>query len=310
MMVCLYHFTNYSGIHGSLFSKGTFIHEAGYFGYLGVFVFFVLSGFVIPVSLHNSGFKLKNFGGFLLKRYVRIEIPYLFSIALILAVAFAFSIANHTAFHIEAGRLTSHLFYTVPFTGHEWYNEIYWTLAIEMQFYILIALVFVFLNRNQVIASLVLFLLLLPGLFLHDHRFITFFLPFFVAGMACYMHRLKNLHTLIFLAILSASMGAAFYLFNWYEAIVIPMTIAAIVFMPAWENKKFRLGKISYSLYLTHGVIGGHVIYFLISPQSEPLVRILILLGAIMAAIAFAVIFYWLIEKPSQQLSKKITGPK
>jgi peptidoglycan/LPS O-acetylase OafA/YrhL len=306
LLVCLYHFTNYTGIHGNLFEAGSLMQKTGSFGYLGVFIFFVLSGFVIPLSLHSSNFKLKNFGGFLLKRYVRIEIPYLFSIGLILAVAFAFSVANHVSFDFDAKRFASHLFYMVPFTGHEWYNEIYWTLAIEMQFYILIAVVFVFLDKDYIIASLALLLLLLPGIFWNDNRFVTFFLPFFVAGMACYLHKVHNLPASIFLPVLLCSMGAAFYLFKWYEALIIPLTSAAILYMPLWDDKKFRTGKISYSLYLTHGIIGGNFIYFLISPQTGIGGRIFIFLGAIAVSIIFAKGFYWLIEKPSQRLSKRM----
>jgi hypothetical protein len=50
------------------------------YGWLGVDVFFVISGFVIPYSLHGTGYSIRNFPRFMLRRVVRLEPPYLASI--------------------------------------------------------------------------------------------------------------------------------------------------------------------------------------------------------------------------------------
>ena len=74
--VALYHF---SGQMTSEIPK--LLHSVGW---LGVDVFFVISGFVIPLSLYDKGYSVRSFPNFLLRRLVRLEPPYLFSIALTL----------------------------------------------------------------------------------------------------------------------------------------------------------------------------------------------------------------------------------
>jgi peptidoglycan/LPS O-acetylase OafA/YrhL len=50
------------------------------FGYLGVDVFFVISGFVIPYSLWGREYSLRQFPRYMIRRAVRLEPPYLASV--------------------------------------------------------------------------------------------------------------------------------------------------------------------------------------------------------------------------------------
>ena len=81
--VCYFHFT-----HGNpdFLSPGNFLYISGRYGFLGVDVFFVISGFVIPYAMYRGNYHLRDFGRFLTKRVVRIEPPYLISILLVLAL--------------------------------------------------------------------------------------------------------------------------------------------------------------------------------------------------------------------------------
>ena len=56
-------------------------------GWAGVEVFFVISGFIIPFTLWQSGYRLKNYARFILKRIIRLDPPYLLSILLAIALA-------------------------------------------------------------------------------------------------------------------------------------------------------------------------------------------------------------------------------
>ena len=55
---------------------------------MGVTAFFVISGFVLPLSLSSNGYRLSDAPVFLLKRAVRLEPPYLATILLIVTLGY------------------------------------------------------------------------------------------------------------------------------------------------------------------------------------------------------------------------------
>src|ERR1044071_4150204 len=102
------------------------------FGWLGVSLFFVISGFCIHASTLNAGqFRI---GTFLRRRFWRIYPPYL--AALFLAMAL-----NGGSFSSEEGRaqLWSHLLLIHNFSP-AWIfalNAVFWSIAVEVQLYLL-----------------------------------------------------------------------------------------------------------------------------------------------------------------------------
>jgi len=65
----------------------------GTYTWLGVDVFFVISGFVIPLSLHGRGYRPSHFPTFMLRRLLRLEPPYLASIAMVILLGYLSSLA-------------------------------------------------------------------------------------------------------------------------------------------------------------------------------------------------------------------------
>jgi peptidoglycan/LPS O-acetylase OafA/YrhL len=112
-------------------------------GQIGVSVFFVISGFVLPLSLQKS-YRFQDFPRFLARRFVRIEPTYLAS--MVVAIAWVWTATrmapNATPWQFDLGQIGAHLLYLVPFTNYEWVNGVYWTLAIEFQFYLFIGALF------------------------------------------------------------------------------------------------------------------------------------------------------------------------
>lgn len=116
------------------------IRATGTFGWLGVEMFFVISGFVIPYSLHRAGYSLASYPRFIARRLVRLDPPYLATIALLLALAYAHAWYAGRPPEIEeapitAARVLLHLGYLNMFSQYPWLNPAFWTLAIEVQFY-------------------------------------------------------------------------------------------------------------------------------------------------------------------------------
>ncbi|MDB5452444.1 MAG: putative acyltransferase, partial [Caulobacteraceae bacterium] len=128
------------------------IRWSGAYGWLGVECFFVISGFIIPYSLHRANYQLSGFPRFIARRLVRLEPPYLVSIALVIALAYASTLApgfRGGAPHYSAPQLLSHLLYLAPAFHQEWVNPVYWTLAYEFVFYVAAGLLFPVLFRKQ-----------------------------------------------------------------------------------------------------------------------------------------------------------------
>src|SRR5438445_9777386 len=63
--------------------------SAAEYGWLGVYVFFVVSGFIVPYSLAHSGYTLRFYAKFLAKRLIRLDPPYLVSILAAILLQYA-----------------------------------------------------------------------------------------------------------------------------------------------------------------------------------------------------------------------------
>ncbi len=147
LAVAWFHFTN-------TYSYGP-VRSSGAYGYLGVEVFFVISGFIIPYSLMTTygNYTLADSWHFLGRRMTRLEPPYLLSIVVALmlwhasasAPGFAGAPPSYTI-----GQIAAHILYLVPLTSHSWILPVYWTLAYEFVFYISVAFLFPLIGRRQV----------------------------------------------------------------------------------------------------------------------------------------------------------------
>ena len=117
-----------------------------WFGQYGVQLFFVISGFVIPWSMQKAGYQFKNFFHFFLKRISRLEPPYLFSVLLALLLYYlreSYYGKPNEHLQISTPQIALHLGYLIPFfKQYQWLNLVYW-MAIEFQYYLLIAIIFV-----------------------------------------------------------------------------------------------------------------------------------------------------------------------
>jgi len=307
LLICSFHFLNHQDETGFLLSEGNSIRQLSAFLPPAVFVFFLLSGFVITASLSKRNFHVKNFFSFLTRRWVRMEIPYIASILIYLFIAFAWSVYGNTNFTVDLERFLHHLIYSTHLVGLEWYNEIYWTLAIEFQFYILIALLFSFLvSTNSWMRYTIIFALAISAFIFQNNGLVFHYLPFFLLGIVLYLQqdelRFKDLNRLIlFLLIIQIS-------FSFGELTAIYMAVAVfLIAQPMSATSLFsRLGKISFSFYLLHGAIGGNIIYFGAKYIHGDVQRVLLVIVAIVLSILGSLLFYRFVEKPAIHLSKLI----
>ena len=82
-MVCLYHLTNGNK---RLLPDDNMLRTGAWWLHTGGEIFFIISGFIIPYSMYVNNYSIKNIGTFFKKRMIRIEPPYLISIAVVLVL--------------------------------------------------------------------------------------------------------------------------------------------------------------------------------------------------------------------------------
>jgi peptidoglycan/LPS O-acetylase OafA/YrhL len=141
LAVALCHLT----LDSKRFTGSALLGSIGGYGMYGVQLFFVISGFVIPLSLAQADYRAGNYLRFLGKRIIRLHPPYLATIGLILCLGY---LANFVPqFHGERfapdlKHILMHLIYGNHAAGYPWLTSVFWTLAIELQWYLLIGLAF------------------------------------------------------------------------------------------------------------------------------------------------------------------------
>lgn len=308
LSVCIFHFTNGNQYY---FSDGYWLKTAGSTGWAGVEIFFVISGFIIPYSLYQGQYRLKNFGLFLSKRMVRIEPPYFFSILIVIGLSYLSPLLpsfKGEPFHINYFGLMLHVVYLVDFFKQLWLNPVFWTLAIEFQFYLLIGLIFPLItSKNYWLFLTVLILLFCSSLIIRNQTIIFHYISYFLLGILLFTRKFK-INAKKHLWLLEPLLLIVIYLqFSWVPFMAATFAWLIITYFENWQNKLILwMGTISYSLYLIHVPIGGRMINFSANFFKTDASRSLALLITLFLTCLLAYLFHLLIEKPAIRFSHAI----
>lgn len=287
----------------------TYIFPISIAGRLGVAVFFVISGFIIPYSMWRRNFTIRDFFSFLLKRLKRLEPPYLVAILLTLFIAFiTTSIKVGKTYEIDWFNLILHFGYLNVFFDNVWVNPVFWTLAIEFQFYILIALLFPLLLKNNITILLLSLGSAMISQYFPMPHFILLHFQLFILGILCFKKYINQISPTAFW--LHVTLNAALvYHFHAKAYMVASLATVFIILLRLQLNFKpmIYLGKISYSLYLIHWIVGIELIrnlYLFYNPNSDETTKILLALFIVIISLILSILFYKLIEKPSIKWAK------
>ncbi|MBK8956667.1 MAG: acyltransferase [Saprospiraceae bacterium] len=302
LLVCLYHFTEGFFPEDDVFR---FIFSRGY---LGVEIFFIISGFVIPFTMYKSHYEHSHAGNFMLKRLIRIEPPYWCSIALIFLIEYVSTFFRHykdKEIYFEWKPLLYHVLHINDFLETPWLRGIYWSLAIEVQYYLLMALIFPFILFRkfwQTVAVLFCFCL---GRWLDADELVFYYGCHFVTGIVLFNYHIGDLNTKQVWIGLLFCFGITLWCFDIYHLSASVGSALFILYFNKMVSPLVFLGKISYSFYLIHIQVGWTLLDAI--ERSYPntnLMRNMIISIAI--TILASWLFYLLIEKPSHHWAQKI----
>ncbi|MEU8798833.1 acyltransferase [Spirillospora sp. NPDC048819] len=310
LAVVLYHFTGFGGTGAwpeparEVFPE---IASLTRFGYLGVDLFFVISGFVILMSVWGRGP-----GEFGISRLVRLMPAYWVSVLLGAFVYAVFRQGNGVP-----GLVVPNLTMLQGGLGVGNVDAVYWTLWVELHFYVLVA---VLAGIGITYRSCLIFMAawMFGGLFADqaDHELLQAMLvptwsPYFIAGMALYLiHRfgptllLWGYVAVSYLMALRWGAWRAETVFRGADEVVVSAVITGIfvvmILVATGRLRRLRwsgltvLGALTYPLYLVHSQLALPLLDAL-----YPAVDRWAALGAVVAAsllAAYAV--HRLVERP------------
>ena len=278
-------------------------HRAVKWGWLGVSVFFVVSGFCIAAARQKDGVV-----SFWSRRLLRIFPPYWASMGVVLGVVALRVVTSGTNDVTALPKDFTGWFYTLvaltkPASSVAGVNWVYWSLGYELAFYLIMGVLVI----RRFWWTLVPFSLL--AFFVHGYPFDQWGL--FGLGVACYYFTAKQYRVSVILGAICLTQN--FMQLSWPVAMTGGLAGLLILFPPAVVLHSFfrplrQVGLFSYSLYLIHVPIGCylllHYLPFKLDRRLGPslLQDLLLLTGCVFAAY----LFYRLAEKPTHELARRI----
>jgi peptidoglycan/LPS O-acetylase OafA/YrhL len=285
-------------------------------GWMAVECFFVISGFVICLSSWG-----RTLSEFFTSRVTRLLPVYLFAVIVTAAQLYIWPDSN-------GGPQPSHVLYNLTmlhgFLNVPHVDSVYWTLYIELKFYLLWAIVVrIGLSYRRVVAACALWLI--ASIYSLDANFGPLqavveprFSFYFIAGITLYlMHRFGP--TLLLWGLLAVSVILAVFQFqqrvtDWSGAAAFPYALAVLgafflVMMAVslrWLDRvRWRgfvvLGALTYPLYLLHQEI-GHVAITRLHGAVAPW---LLLTAVTAGALGIAYLAHRLVERPAATVLKR-----
>ena len=317
VVVAFYHFSD------GLLPKEALLSQGFHYGYLGVEAFFMISGFVIPMSFALKHYDISQMRTVVLKRIVRIEPAYWGSIALMLLYDTFYSrIWAGSWPQINGYHLFMHIFHLNNILDLPWLRAIYWTLAMDWQFYLVVCVFFFAIKRQEWYYRYAVYAVFLLGKwftnewYCYDYRICSPYLVYqclpFLAGIVLFHYYRGYMKKVELAVLLSVIVWVHHRTFDYTHAVAVALCLFVILFMRFdWKPTRF-LGQISYSFYLTHTFSGwlfiSSIFYFYpqFNGQNNPFIATcVVILGAIVS-VPFAKLFYNLVEAPTLKWAKKI----
>ncbi|HEX6358365.1 acyltransferase [Actinophytocola sp.] len=318
--VVAYHFTTMDRVWQRP-AVEIFPDQTAAYGWLGVYLFFLISGFVICMSAWDRGV-----GSFFLSRVVRLYPAYWLSVLAIAAVLTLYP-WNHRGVTLDWTLVNLTMFQDA--VGVPPVAEVYWTLWAELRFYLLFSLIVWWgLTYQRVAGFCVVWLGLVtvckavvPDDLIVHTVLMTDYAPLFTGGIGCYlMYRFGP--TLVSWGIVAASFvlstpaalhraGLESYpgeeIVRWPAVVWLAGCFLLVIAVALGWLSRVRgrwlvvLGATTYPLYLLHLDLGGPILFS--AQWSVPPALLVAVVTAAMIALAWLVHRY--VERPLAPLLKR-----
>ena len=300
LSVVLCHYT-------SLCRELAVIPSSFHYGSYGPHLFFIISGFVIFMTLGRS----KSASDFVFSRFSRLFPVYWLAVMFSTSVILYCSVPGRS---VTLPQLLGNLTMCQTWLRIPDIDVSYWTLGVELKFYALMLMFFLFGRRLGIEKLSCLWLLGILAFRSADSAvgmpqflatpIILDYAHLFIAGIMFFQLRYAG-HTVLRNALIAAALPMQFLAAGIESTLIVAGFLAVFYLFVAGRLKPLAsrplvyLGNISYPLYLTHGASGYALIYWLYSYTISPW---LLLTVPIVVAVGVAHVFTFYFERPALQL--------
>ena len=277
-------------------------------GAIGVYLFFILSGFLIWASA-DKHLPLKS-GLYVYFVHRSTRVMPLYYVALLFGI-FLFPLLSNFPVHVDQSIILRTVFFTQALNPSvsRAINPVIWTLTHEVIFYCLVPLLFLIRRRFYLIFAIA----IISSWWAHTHQSSTFspflqYLFLFVLGMTLSQYKvIPNIITSLFLIVFSLCLSQlnipSIYIYGSWSFALISLVFSSRRYLHTWIVAPLAfVGVISYSLYIWHYMlieIVGPFVYR--NGQLQINYPIFTGLSFIAFCLIFSFISYNLIEKPGQE---------
>ena len=277
--------------------------QIGRYGFLGVHIFFIISGAVI---VHTAIGRAPR--DFVVARFTRLFPALTVSIVITALILWNSGISR---LDILSKSLSSLLFLT-PRGSDTWINPVLWTLQVEIYFYALICLVCLFVGAEErnlwrfswIWFGITVLTWINQDLVFLKTVFMTDYAPFFIIGMMLSLSSKVQERILVIPAIVSSLYIGSATIFAGMDPFERSQSVIALVItfgtllmavalwspsVNAWNSKLIsKIGLMTYSLYLFHEYPGKTILGMMLDFGSSVFLAYLVS-SFVVIAIAFAV---------------------
>ncbi|MFE2284080.1 acyltransferase family protein [Streptomyces sp. NPDC059443] len=330
LMVVAFHFIAFDDWAKPIWDKSTSVvfptaQPIASYGWLGVQLFFLISGFVICMSCWG-----RTIRQFAVSRVIRLYPAYWFAVLLTAAVMLMSHGSAQTG--ITPSKILANLTMLQEPMGAGDIDPVYWTLWTELRFYLLFGIVAAFgLTYRRVVVFCGIWLLLSvlaphSGIALVQLMTVPDAAPFFVAGVVMFlMHRFGPTPVLWLLlgmswllaqnqlhSLMKTAEGSVHHSLSWTVCLAVITVFYALVLAVALGRLSFlnrrwltTAGALTFPLYLLHEELGWEVIRRLHTSVSPWVLLAGLLAGMLVASW----LVHRLIERPSAKAMKNWLTP-
>jgi peptidoglycan/LPS O-acetylase OafA/YrhL len=306
------------------------------YGMLGVQLFFVISGFVIALTLENCNSPYE----FFVRRFARIWpallVCSILTFLIVKASSSPYSAATRQDWpsFLPSLTLTPNKLWSTYFPSVDFVDTVYWSLLVEARFYVIVAVIFWSFNRSNLARNLVVFTYInilcraalqriIPGSnVIYSLILVPDFMPWFAAGAVFYelcTNRVRPGYAVVLLCsmmviifrtstfvgdsglnpLIISSFAVLFFTAFWLVATKSPIARCLETRPLVW------IGVCSYSVYLLHNGIGKVILTSI--PKGTPIALQLALIVAVAVVMIVAgYVSFRLVEQPARRLVTNI----